>query len=152
MNMSNCNCSCNCIPVKNCLCIDPDDLGSIVGGGIIPNLQIGVETKWPMLYQGKQMYAQLVNYGALPNKTTKYVPHNISNVEYIQVHEAYSFVRSPIGIIFSISYIDLDAIGECWSCFIHQGNVGIQTKVNRSQYNAIVCVLYTKTTDEPVIP
>ena len=32
---------------------------------------------------GKQLYRKTVNFGALPNNTTKTVPHNITDLDYV---------------------------------------------------------------------
>ena len=46
-----------------------------------PPMQLGVEYRTTERYLGKPVYVKLVNFGELPNATSKSVSHNVSNID-----------------------------------------------------------------------
>lgn len=94
---------------------------------------------------GKPLYEKTVDFGALPNTTTKQVNHNISNIDYIVDYKAVcrnsaktSFVPIPrvnanssliFDIVFTNTYIE------------------VQVGTDRTGYSMYVTLQYTKTTD-----
>ena len=142
--------SCECIPVK--MCIDPADiLGG--NGGIIPDLRVGMETLWPMRYMGKQVYAQLVDCGGLPSSaTTKIVPHNIPNVDWFQISWEYSYTgdsNSSFPQHFGLFYMQPSG-SDRFRFSVSNTDIRISANAGFSSWNqAIICILYTKTTDQP---
>ena len=125
---------------QNCECCKPE----------IPNLQIGVETKRNMLYQGKQVYSQLINFGALPNKTTKTVPHNIKNVEWIAMDYNHSTVRTSSGTYYGPEHAHPQGVSLTWGYSVDAASITIVTGYDRRTSIGTLCLQYTKTTD-PVI-
>lgn len=110
-----------------------------------PDLDFGKETAMNMRYRGKQVYATLVDFGPLPNNTTKLVDHGIENIEWAQICECYSHVFNPAdGIWCMINKPDKDKAAECWESGLTKTQIGMSTGVNRSMLNAVICIVYTK--------
>ncbi len=124
----------------------------------VPDLRIGVETKWPLLYQGKQVYAKLINFGQLPaGAGLRMVTHGIVDIEWAQVSWDYSNIRDNNDT--SLKTFGLTstpaAFGNMrWRFLVDKNTVQANslTTDNNSAWSAVVCILYTKTTDQPVNP
>lgn len=87
---------------------------------------------------GKHIYKKTVNFGALPNNTTKAVAHNISNLD--QVIRIDGIVNAgsswqPLG------YYDGGAIRVAYA---GNTNVNIYTTSNQSGSSAYITLYYTK--------
>lgn len=93
---------------------------------------------------GKRLYQKTIEFGALPNNTSKEVNHGISNINYIV--NAYGFAKHSTGN----AYISIPTcltnnfIGiYCSNSVIH-----IETNANNSNYTiSYIIIQYTKTTD-----
>ena len=59
--------------------------------GVLPELQIGVETPWPMKREGKQVYARLIDFGGLPLQL-RVKSHNVPNIEWKQISWDHSYL------------------------------------------------------------
>ena len=124
----------------------------------LPDLRLGVETKWPLLYQGKQVYAKLINFGQLPANGVRMVTHGITDIEWCQVSWDYSTVRktgdSQLVTLGMVSTAP-PAYGIHWRIFVNANSVQahpLSTTNSNADWSAVVCILYTKTTDQPVNP
>lgn len=102
---------------------------------INPDMRLGVEYRTTERYQGKPVYCKLVNFGALPNNTTKAVAHGAENI---------SLVISVSG-----ESNGENLIGNMYVTYVHVGasNITIKTNADRSGVTASVLIKYTKTTD-----
>lgn len=98
------------------------------------------EVKIGTWVDGKPLYGKVVNFGALPNNTTKSVLHNIENIDYVTnlygVSNS-SSTRIPINWYDGSNYI---------STYINNTSIAIKTSNDRSSYSVYVVVEYTKTT------
>jgi hypothetical protein len=96
--------------------------------------------KW---IDGKPIYRKVIDFGALPNANTKNVAHNITNIGDI--------VNVSIIAKSSTEYLLL-ATGKNsvtdFNAWITKTNINIHTDSNRSNYNAVTILEYTKTTDQ----
>lgn len=96
--------------------------------------------KW---IDGKPLYRKVINFGTLPNNTTKNVAHGISNVD--KTTRLYGTAVSPNYTLTlpnaGTSPEDMITLGRGPS------NIDITTCINRTNYMAIVVIEYTKTTD-----
>ena len=121
---------------------------------IIPDLRLGVETLWPMRYQGKQVYAKLVNFGQIPASGVRSTTHGIPDIEWCQVSWDYSTVRKnndadqvTLGVVSSIP----PAYAVHWRVLVNKNSIQAHplNAINtNADWSAVICVLYTKTTDE----
>ena len=94
---------------------------------------------------GKPIYRKTVDCGALPNSTTKYVVHNITNIGYIvsitgSAKDKNIYIPLPL-----VSKTNKDSdIG----IFITSTDIAIEAGGNRSSFTeSYITIEYTKTTD-----
>ena len=92
--------------------------------------------KW---IDGKDLYRKVIDFGALPNATTKGVAHNISNLGTVVNCYGYASISNTklsINWYNGTNYI---------TTFVTNTVVNIQTSNDRSSYTAYVIIEYTKT-------
>lgn len=96
--------------------------------------------KW---IDGKPLYRKVINFGAIPNNTLKYVKHNISNIKYIKSCNGYAMNSEGAGLIIP-SYN-----GTIYTnCYTTATEVHVKTNGDRSSFTTCYITLeYTKTTD-----
>lgn len=99
-----------------------------------PPMQLGVEYRTTERYQGKPVYVKLVNFGSLPNNTTKDVAHGCENLQYAVYVGGESNGDNLIGNQ-NVTYVHVDS-----------SNIRINTNADRSSVTATVLIKYTKTT------
>lgn len=104
-----------------------------------PPMLLGVEYQTTERYNGKPVYAKLVNFGALPNATYKYVVVD-NAAQVIRVSGLTSDGRTLPG-----------TNGVAQTGIITCAGVGTQVQIvtyeDQSSLTATVCAWYTKTTD-----
>ncbi|MDD3241777.1 MAG: type II secretion system protein [Bacilli bacterium] len=101
--------------------------------------------KW---INGKPIYTKTIDFGALPNTTTKTVAHNVLNVDIMWVDMENSFIYySSDNTSFPVIIADPNATAGAWYVRTTKTQLSITTGSNRTAYSAIVTVKYTKTTD-----
>ena len=93
----------------------------------------------------KPVYAKMVDFGALPNATTKSVETGISNADYFWIDLSNSFAFSGGGC-YPISYVDPSNVKNSVACRLTGGGatIAIQTGTNWSTYAGLVTVKFTK--------
>ena len=90
---------------------------------------------------GKTLYQKTINFGALPNNTTKNVAHNISNADNIWV--AGGFARNAND---NFNQLVLSNTSGDWYFSVNKTNVVCSATSNRSNYSiCYVTLQYTKT-------
>ena len=95
--------------------------------------------KW---IDGSDIYEKVVDLGALPDTTTKNVPHGISNLDRII---SFNGTAKSGGTIIPIPYAPLAAIAENGIALLFSDvNVGITTGKDRSSSTAYIVLRYTK--------
>jgi hypothetical protein len=92
---------------------------------------------------GSTLYEKTINFGTLPNNTTKEVQHNISNVEHIWIAEGWA--ENPTTHFTNmLSLANTDIAGQ-WYFGVNQTLVQSWTGKNRTAYtNCYVVLRYTK--------
>lgn len=92
---------------------------------------------------GKPLYQKTVDFGALPNNTTKQVAHNVANLDKI------AYVNGIINYSGLIYGEDMPPVilNKSFRTAVRENVVEISTTDNLSSYGAIVTFQYTKTTD-----
>ena len=102
--------------------------------------EIGVWT------DGKPLYEKTINFGAMPNNTTKQVAHNIANVNHIWV--AGGWAENSVNGFTNLLALATNNTTTNWYVGVDATNVQAQTWSDRSSYATCYVVLrYTKTTD-----
>lgn len=96
---------------------------------------------------GKPIYRKVIDFGSLPNNTTKYIPHNINNIDKVIKIMGYAteigtknFYPLPLQYKGADSSYNVEIL-------INNNNVVAVASQDRSMYIAYVILEYTKTTD-----
>lgn len=114
----------------------------------LPQYQLNTEVltseRW---IDGRPIYRKTIDFGALPNNTSKAVAHGISNIGTKWINHS----KSRVGGAYPIDYPS-GASTEVWVCWIDNTNVNIRTWTNRTAMSGIVTIEYTKTTDTASSP
>ena len=111
-----------------------------------PPMVLNTEYRTTERYQGKPVYAKLVDFGALPNSTTKDVDAGISSSEIYEnrmIDLGKSTAYNPSDGRTSVFPIGAGIV----NIYINNGAIRITTNTDRSGWSAKICVKYTKTTD-----
>lgn len=93
---------------------------------------------------GKPLYRKVIDFGALPNATTKNVSLNINDLDEVINFYARTKSGTTTRIIPTSSPVD---VSYNMDIYINGTNITINTGTDRSSYTAYVVVEYTKTTD-----
>lgn len=93
---------------------------------------------------GKPIYQKTINFGNLPNTTSKLVNHNISNLS--QIIDLKTMVYTGTSWI-TLSYISPGNLDSAVYCSVTPTQIKIETGADRSNWTAYATVQYTKTTD-----
>ena len=91
---------------------------------------------------GKIIYRKVVDFGALPDTTSKWVNPNISNLGTIVHLEA--IANNGSGTYLVIPYTHDTSMSLQMSLAFTSGNIQISTGTNRSNYSAVCIIEYTK--------
>ena len=94
-----------------------------------PPMQLGVEYRTVERYNGKPVYAKLLNFGALPNSTSKSFAHGISSLGYV------------------VDIYGQGVAGQDVKVSVDTTNITITSTSNLSAVTAYPVIKYTKTTD-----
>ena len=105
---------------------------------INPPMQLGVEYRTTERYLGKPVYAQIVNFGALPNADRKLLNHNNQNIS--SVIAVYGQAQDQALTVGAFS-------GQITAINADNTHIMIATSGNISNYSAYVAVKYIKTID-----
>lgn len=111
--------------------------------------ELGKEKIVGIWIDGKPIYRKIINTGALPNKTSKTVNHNINNIDFITNYYgmAYrdtdkTFIKLPF--VQSAQSLDFQV-----AVFIDKKIVSLVTASDRSGFaTSYLIIEYTKTTDQ----
>lgn len=94
---------------------------------------------------GKPLYRKVIDFGELPNNTTKAVNHNISNLGIVVTLKA--IPKNISGNRLLVPHVSSQTAANGISMWITSNQVAIQTGTDRSGFSDYVIVEYTKTSD-----
>lgn len=94
---------------------------------------------------GKTLYEKVVDFGALPNTTSKSVAHNISNLDSVCFVDA--IANNGSGAYIPVPFVSQSGIQYQLSLNLTTTDIMINTGDNFTNYSAFVTLQYTKTTD-----
>ena len=97
--------------------------------------------KW---LNGETLYRKVIDFGAMPNATSKDVAHGITNLSRIITYNA---IMSNGSTNFPIPIAQPSNTSLTAYAYVTNTNVHMETTTNRSSYTAFVILEYTKTTD-----
>ncbi|RGU89796.1 hypothetical protein DWW31_18255 [Clostridium sp. AF15-17LB] len=92
------------------------------------------------VWLGEKLYKKTTNIGALPNKSTKKITHNIVNIKRIVSVEGAAYNSS--GTTLPLPYAAEDGLSIL--LFANKTEISITTKTNRADYMGYATLLYTK--------
>lgn len=101
--------------------------------------EVITSNKW---IDGKPIYKKTINFGALPNNTSKSVAHSISGIERVVKIEGNGFVT---GYFYPLPYPATTSV-SCISLYATDTNIVVGSGSDRSSINAYITIYYTKTT------
>ena len=105
--------------------------------------EVNTGKKW---IDGKPIYRKVVDCGALPNATYKYVNHNISNLEAFINISVISSTASGSGTM--LPYVNPNILTTQISYTYSKTQIELRTATDYSSYiNTYAILEYTKTTD-----
>lgn len=94
---------------------------------------------------GKPLYRKTIELGALPNKTTKTVAHNVADIS--SVVRVYGYSTNYTNYL-PLPYAHPDTLALSVTVYATKTHVGVQTGTDRSAYgNTAVTIEYVKSTD-----
>ena len=97
-------------------------------------------------FDGRKIYGKMFDFGALPNNTTKSVPHGITNLDFVTYMHGTSYSEDT-GNYFPLPY-PADSLNAQVKMWVND-NLNLQTTSDRSSYTkTIITIEYVKTTDE----
>ena len=95
---------------------------------------------------GKPIYRKVIDFGALPDNTTKYVAHNIAFDNLIDVKAIAK--RTTDSYSFPLPFVDIfGSTPSRIALAVNSSDVLINTYIDRSNLICYVILEYTKTTD-----
>ena len=100
------------------------------------------ESKYPLVIDGQQVYLKKIEFGALPDTTTKSVAHGITGLD--QVIQVWGWAEHSNGSRFSIPHADATSSADCIECRGNATNLQVQTGADQSNLSANFYMLYTK--------
>ena len=123
--------------------IDRKDIDKLLAdNGCIFSLEEKIVGKW---IDGKPLYQKTINFGALPNNTTKDVAHGVSNMKLMV--ECWGIATSSSEIM-SLPRVSTGPTDPKYSVALSAStsNIKITTGYDRTSFSAYVTIRYTKTT------
>ena len=94
---------------------------------------------------GKPLYEKTIDFGALPNTTTKSVNHNISNIDKVAFLNGVAY---KLGDIIPIPFSHSSNVSNQPQLSIGDTTVNIRTANDQSDRTGYITVRYTKSTDQ----
>lgn len=96
---------------------------------------------------GKPLYRKVINFGSLPNNSSKSVSHGISNLSRVVSLSGIAYIDDTNITTITLPHADKDGVQYAISLRADKTDVLIVTGSNRTSLNGIVIIEYTKSTD-----
>ena len=114
-----------------------NQLQTNVENALITNITTGTEFETGRVIDGKKEYGKRIDFGYLPNASSKLVAHGLSNVTYTGLEGiTTNGIPLPLGHPSGTSYNIL--------LQINSNSVQVVTGTDRSSYYAYITLYYTK--------
>ena len=131
------------------MCAYDNSLGGLLQVGGRP-IDIDIydenETKTNKIWIGKPIYRKVIDFGALPNNTSKLVNHNINNLGVVVLMTGYCYTSDSTYYPLPLQYKGSDSSYNV-ELSVNNTSVGMISSKDRSHLSAYVILEYTKTTD-----
>jgi hypothetical protein len=117
-----------------------DTMETVKGQAFFPNPAYSSYT--PTKPEYRQSFNKVINFGALPNNTTKSIAHGISiNVGYTFTRIYGTATNTTALTAIPLPYVDPASLTNCILLSVGGTNVNIKTAANYSAYNITYIVL-----------
>ena len=111
------------------------------GGGSMIDYSTSEQDTGIKWIDGSTIYQKTIDFGALPNNTTKTMAHNISNIDkIIDIESVAGYTGIVYGGMMPIVYSD-----KTFRVGVRYDNVEVVSNDNWSDYYAYITIRYTKT-------
>ena len=100
----------------------------------------------------KPIYKKVINFGSLPNATTKTVAHGITGIDFIMIDFSNSFMLVPGVPDASFSGMVVWNGADSVGAYLSSGNIFVYAGNNRTNMVGYFTLKYTKTTDTAESP
>lgn len=107
-----------------------------------PVITTGVEFKTGRIIDGKEEYGKMINFGALPNATSKSVSIGFDS-NTVNMTKIEGFVKVEGGVKYQLPYISQMGNNNV-GVYVNGSSVWIWTQADRTTNTAIVTLYYTK--------
>lgn len=120
---------------------------------VSPELNLEKLTEYRHPVTKKPLYTKTIDFGYLPNNTTKVVPHNVPDIEDTIIDYSNSYIYIPGIKGFSFSGFSVwSAVAYQIGSYVDNGSIVVGTGNDRTNMKAIFTINYTKTTDTAESP
>jgi hypothetical protein len=113
---------------------------SVFGGGNYSTSEQKTGEKW---IDGKDIYSKVIDFGTLPNATSKSVNTDITNAENLIDYSCLGV--TPGGTYLKIPYASTNGLNDQIHCNVTLSQITITTGTDRSTSTAKAILKYTKT-------
>ena len=135
------------ITIKYTKTTDAPGTGPTKGNLIyLPALYSEEEREVGVWTDGKPLYQKTVNFGTLPNNTTKTVSSGLTNVV---MHNIFGVAVAPNGFTLTLPHREISGTGNVDIIYQADNYIRLVTDYNYSTFTSYITLQYTKTTDQP---
>lgn len=117
-----------------------------------PKLNVETLTEFRHPVSGKPIYKKVINFGSLPNATTKTVSHGITGIDFIMIDFSNSFILVPGVPDASFSGMVMWSGADSVGAYLSSGNIFVYAGNNRTNMVGYFTLKYTKTADTSSSP
>ena len=110
----------------------------------LPTIYSEEEREVGVWKDGKPLYQKTIDFGALPNNTSKTVTSGLTGVS---VKSIFGTALASNGFTLTLPHTELSGAGSIDVSYLADNNVRISTDYNYSGYNSCVTLQYTKDSD-----
>lgn len=109
---------------------------------VYKEIETGVEFETDEIIDRKVVYKKIIDFGVMPNSTSKSVAHNITNGD--KIIDVSIFCNNANGIFGGLVFPHIAAAGQYMEVQITTENIFISANKDLSKFNALVTIYYTK--------
>lgn len=117
-----------------------------------PKLNVEILTTERHPISNKPIYKKVINFGSLPNATTKTVAHGITGIDFIMIDFSNSFILVPGVPDASFSGMVVWSGADSVGAYLSSGNIFVYSGNNRTNMVGYFTLKYTKTADTSSSP
>lgn len=110
----------------------------------LPTIYSEEEREVGVWKDGKPLYQKTIDFGALPNNTSKFVASGLTGVS---VKSIFGTAIASDGFTVTVPHAELSGTGSIDVSYLADNNVRISTDYDYSEYSSCITLQYTKTTD-----